>query len=75
MTHHLNLSFSPLLKYLQIPDLSIFDQNTVGDSGFENVYIYGKLNYDFGSEDIALNSLNVTGISSFTGNIFTRFSA
>ena len=51
------------------PDLSIFDQNTVGDSGFENVYIYGKLNYDFGSEDIALNSLNVTGISSFTGNV------
>ena len=54
---------------MEKPDSSIFSQNTVGDSGFENVYIYGKLNYDFGSEDIVLNSLNVTGISSFTGNV------
>ena len=53
----------------RIPDSSIFLQNQTGDSGFENVYIYGKLNYDFGSEDIVLNSLNVTGISSFTGNV------
>ena len=28
------------------PDSSIFLQNTTGDSGFENVYVYGKFNYD-----------------------------
>ncbi len=34
-----------------------------GDSVFEDVYIYGNLYYDFGSDDITFNTLNVTGKS------------
>ena len=52
-----------------IPDSSIFNQNQTGDSGFENVYIYGKLNYDFNNDDVTVKSLNVTGISSFTSDV------
>ena len=52
-----------------IPDSSIFNQNQTGDSGFENVYIYGKLNYEFNNDDVTVKSLNVTGISSFTSDV------
>ena len=31
----------------RLPDESINFQNTVGDSGVENLYVYGKLTYDF----------------------------
>ena len=34
-----------------------------GDSVFEDVYIYGNLYYDFGSDDLTFNTLNVTGKS------------
>jgi len=34
-----------------------------GDSVFQNVYIYGKLNYDFDNDDITVKSLNITGPS------------
>ena len=30
-----------------IPDQSIFDTLESGDSGIQNLYVYGKLNYDF----------------------------
>ena len=53
----------------RLPDESIFLQNTTGDSGIENLYIYGKLNYDFKNDDITVKSLNVTGISSFTSDV------
>ena len=36
----------------RFPDESINFQNTVGDSGIENLYIYGKLTYDFKGDDI-----------------------
>ena len=52
-----------------IPNSSIFNQNQTGDSGFENVYIYGKLNYEFNNDDVTVKSLNVTGISSFTSDV------
>jgi len=51
------------------PDSSIFNQNQTGDSGFENVYVYGKFNYDFSGENLNVKSLNVTGISSFTSDV------
>ena len=51
------------------PDSSIFLQNTTGDSGFENLYVYGKFNYDFSEEDLNVKSLNVSGISSFTSDV------
>ena len=51
------------------PDSSIFLQNTTGDSGFENLYVYGKFNYDFSEEDLKIKSLDVSGISSFTNDV------
>ena len=53
----------------RIPDSSIFLQNTTGDSGFENLYVYGKFNYDFSGEDLKIKSLDVSGISSFTNDV------
>ncbi len=54
---------------MQFPDDSIFLQHTQGDSGFENVYIYGKLNYDFKNDDIVVKSINVTSPSFFSGDV------
>ena len=51
------------------PDSSIFLQNTTGDSGFENLYVYGKFNYSFENDDVTVKSLKVTGISSFTSDV------
>ena len=51
------------------PDSSINVQNTKGDSGFENVYVYGKFNYNFENDEITVSKLNVTGISSFTSDV------
>ena len=54
---------------MQFPDDSIFLQHTQGDSGFENVYIYGKLNYNFKNDDIVVKSINVTSPSIFSGDV------
>ena len=54
---------------MQFPDDSIFLQHTQGDSGFENIYIYGKLNYDFKNDDIIVKSINVTSPSVFSGDV------
>ena len=53
----------------RIPDSSIFLQNQTGDSGFENLYVYGKLNYNFDNDDIKVKSINVTSSSAFTGDV------
>ena len=53
----------------RLPDESIFLQNTTGDSGIENLYVYGKFNYDFKNDDLTIKTLNVTGISSFTSDV------
>ena len=45
----------------RLPDESISLQNTTGDSGFENVYIYGKLNYDFKNDDLTFGNATFTG--------------
>ena len=45
------------------------ERPTSGDQQFENVYIYGKLNYDFNNDDVTVKSLKVTGISSFTNDV------
>ena len=42
----------------RLPDESISFQNTTGDSGMENLYIYGKLNYNFENDDITSKSIN-----------------
>ena len=51
------------------PDQSIFDTLESGDSGIQNLYIYGKLNYDFKNDDIIVNSINVTSQSVFSGDV------
>ena len=53
----------------RFPDESISFQNTVGDSGIENLYVYGKLNYNFKNDDITVKSINVRENSVFTGDI------
>ena len=53
----------------RLPDESISFQNTVGDSGVENLYVYGKLTYDFKGDDITVKSINVTSPSTFSGDV------
>ena len=43
--------------------------NGGSDNSFENVFIYGKLNYDFDKDDITFNSINVNSNATFTGDI------
>ena len=43
-----------------IPDQSIFDTLESGDSGIQNLYVYGKLNYNFENDDISLKSINAS---------------
>ena len=45
------------------------ERPTDADSQFEDVYIYGKLNYGFDNDEITVSKLNVTGISSFTSDV------
>ena len=51
------------------PDDIIFTQAESGDSAVENLFVYGKLNYDFKNDDVIVNSLNVTGTSSFASDV------
>ena len=53
----------------RLPDESISFQNTVGDSGVENLYVYGKLTYDFKGDDITVKSINVTSPSTFSSDV------
>ena len=53
----------------RLPDESISFQNTVGDSGVENLYVYGKLIYDFKGDDITVKSINVTSPSTFSSDV------
>ena len=39
------------------------------DNLFEDVYIYGKLNYNFDNDDIVVKSINVTSPSVFSGDV------
>jgi hypothetical protein len=48
--------------------LPIGNENVItGESVFETVFVYGKFNYDFSNDDIAINTLSVQGGSSYTG--------
>ena len=40
-----------------------------GDNSFEDVYIYGKLIYNFENDDITVKSINVTSPSIFSGDV------
>ena len=45
------------------------ERPTDADSQFEDVYIYGKLNYGFENDDITVKSINVTSPSIFSGDV------
>ena len=47
-------------------DLSNFE---TGDSSFQDLYVYGKLNYNFNNDDITFKSINVNENATFTGDI------
>ena len=51
------------------PDDIIFTQAESGDSAVENLFVYGKLNYDFNNDDVTVKSLNVTGNASFVSDV------
>ena len=51
------------------PDDIIFSQSESGDSAVENLFIYGKLNYNFNNDDVTFKSINVNENATFTGDI------
>jgi len=53
----------------RLPDESISFQNTTGDSGIENLYVYGKFNYSFENDDLEVKSIVASESSTFKGDI------
>ena len=45
----------------RLPDESINFQNTTGASGIENLYVYGKFNYNFENDDLKFGNATFTG--------------
>ena len=54
---------------MAIPDPSINTQTQGGDSAFENVFVFGQLNYDFDRDDIKIRSIDVTSESAFAKDV------
>lgn len=54
---------------MAIPDPSINTQTQGGDSAFENLFVFGKLNYDFDQDDIKIRSIDITEPSTFQKNV------
>ena len=54
---------------IQNPDIFNLNDGESPDNSFENLYITGKLNYEFNNDEITVQKLNVTGISSFTSDV------
>ena len=54
---------------IQNPDIFNLNDGESPDNSFENLYITGKLNYEFNNDDVTVKSLNVTGISSSTSDV------
>jgi len=45
------------------------ERPTTSDQQFENVYIYGKLNYDFDRDNLKIRSIDVSSESTFTKDV------
>ena len=54
---------------MAIPDPSINTQTQGGDSAFENVFVFGQLNYDFDRDNLKIRSIDVSSESSFTKDV------
>tara|TARA_B100000212_G_C27374919_1_gene534276 strand:+ start:1840 stop:2841 length:1002 start_codon:yes stop_codon:yes gene_type:complete len=52
-----------------IPDPSINVQTQGGDSAFENIFVFGQLNYDFDRDDLKIRSIDVTSESAFAKDV------
>ena len=52
-----------------IPDPSVNTQTQSGDSAFENIFIFGQLNYDFERDDLKIRSIDVSSESTFTKDV------
>ena len=53
----------------RLPDESISFQNTTGDSGVENLYVYGQFNYSFERDDLKAKSIEVSESSTFKSDL------
>ncbi len=54
---------------MAIPDPSINVQTQGGDSAFENIFVFGQLNYDFDRDDLKIRSIDVTSESAFAKDV------
>ena len=54
---------------MAIPDPSINTQTQGGDSAFENLFVFGQLNYDFDRDDLKIRSIDVTSESAFAKDV------
>ena len=54
---------------MAFPDASINTQTQGGDSAFENVFVFGKLNYDFERDDLEIRSIDVKEPSFFQKSV------
>ena len=52
-----------------IPDISVNTQTQSGDSAFQNVFVYGKLNYDFDNTDLKVKSIQASESSTFKSDL------
>ena len=53
----------------RLPDESISFQNTTGDSGVENLYVYGQFNYSFEKDDLKVKSIEASESSTFKSDL------
>ena len=54
---------------MAIPDPSINTQTQGGDSAFENVFVFGQLNYDFDRDNLKIRSIDVSSESAFAKDV------
>ena len=54
---------------MAFPDASINAQTQGGDSAFENVFVFGQLNYDFDRDDLKIRSINISEPSTFQKSV------
>ena len=54
---------------MAFPDPSINVQTQGGDSAFENVFVFGQLNYDFDRDNLKIRSIDVTSESAFAKDV------
>ena len=54
---------------MERPDIFNLNDGESPDSAFENVYIFGQLNYEFDGDDLKIRSIDVTSESAFAKDV------